>query len=434
MSADAEDEAEAEEAPQGTTGSPVKRKKRAWQKVDTATYYQEWLEANPAPPPKGGRGKSKAGDWRAREGKGAYADGEGGGPRGKGKGGGGGYGGTDEAPPRPEDAAKPLQSSQGDLGGPSGDGFGSLGPTESDPAQPAGDRYSGGKLGPVGGKSKKQGGCKGRDGALASKGVANPLAGPGSPTPGSPRGPSSPSGGCQTGKGFVGGPRGCPGSKGAAKGPRGGLQVGVAGMPLAAMPSYSPYQAAPAPYAGGGGGGYGGSPSGSPVSSQVPYGSNAPGMMAVYAFPGYFLMPGASGATSYSGGAGAAGMCPLPQVPMTHAGRQEVKQKVQTQIEYYFGQDNLIKDTYLRSRMNEEGWVPIILIADFRCVKGLTTDMSIILEAITSSSKLEIDPQGAHVRLRSNWQEWLLSLDRTPMPSHPTDVGASGVPGAAPYS
>jgi len=91
---------------------------------------------------------------------------------------------------------------------------------------------------------------------------------------------------------------------------------------------------------------------------------------------------------------------------------------VQSQIEYYFGQDNLIKDVYLRSKlMNEEGWVQIAAIANFSRIQSMTTDMALIMDAIATSQKLEMDAQGQSVRLNNGWQEWVLAANRGPAPA-----------------
>ncbi|RWW07611.1 hypothetical protein BHE74_00037627 [Ensete ventricosum] len=39
------------------------------------------------------------------------------------------------------------------------------------------------------------------------------------------------------------------------------------------------------------------------------------------------------------------------------------------QIDYYFSSDNLCKDVFLRQKMDEQGWVPISLIAGFNRVR-----------------------------------------------------------------
>lgn len=75
------------------------------------------------------------------------------------------------------------------------------------------------------------------------------------------------------------------------------------------------------------------------------------------------------------------------------------------QIEYYFSDDNLVKDNFLRSQMDEEGWVPITLIAGFRRVQTLTNDIQMILGSLRDSSNVEI--QGDKVRRRNDWRRWI---------------------------
>ncbi|XP_024968862.1 la-related protein 1C-like isoform X2 [Cynara cardunculus var. scolymus] len=79
------------------------------------------------------------------------------------------------------------------------------------------------------------------------------------------------------------------------------------------------------------------------------------------------------------------------------------------QIEYYFSDANLVKDNFLRSNMDEEGWVPIALIAGFRRVQNLTTDVQIILNSLRDSNSVEI--QGDKVRRRTEWRKWVQSAD-----------------------
>jgi la-related protein 1 len=42
-----------------------------------------------------------------------------------------------------------------------------------------------------------------------------------------------------------------------------------------------------------------------------------------------------------------------------------LRKELLEQIDYYFSDDNLCKDTYLRQRMDDQGWVPLSLIAGF---------------------------------------------------------------------
>lgn len=48
--------------------------------------------------------------------------------------------------------------------------------------------------------------------------------------------------------------------------------------------------------------------------------------------------------------------------------------------EYYFSLDNLERDFFLRRKMDQEGFLPIGLIASFHRVQALTTDLSLILQ------------------------------------------------------
>lgn len=112
---------------------------------------------------------------------------------------------------------------------------------------------------------------------------------------------------------------------------------------------------------------------------------------------------------------------PGPPPPST-AERQSLKNQLQAQVEYYFHMDNLLKDVFLRKHMNEEGWVPIQVIAGFRRIISLTTDQSLICDAISQSSKLELDPQNISLRLKHDWHRWILA---------PSAAPAAGLPPAA---
>ncbi|KAF2306297.1 hypothetical protein GH714_016335 [Hevea brasiliensis] len=68
----------------------------------------------------------------------------------------------------------------------------------------------------------------------------------------------------------------------------------------------------------------------------------------------------------------------------------QLHSKIVNQIDYYFSNDNLIKDTFLRQNMDDQGWVSIKLIAGFNKVSHLTDNIQFILEAIRSSSVVEV--------------------------------------------
>lgn len=56
--------------------------------------------------------------------------------------------------------------------------------------------------------------------------------------------------------------------------------------------------------------------------------------------------------------------------------------------EYYFSVDNLERDFFLRRKMDQEGFLPIALIASFHRVQALTTEVSLIIEVRSSAGWL----------------------------------------------
>lgn len=76
------------------------------------------------------------------------------------------------------------------------------------------------------------------------------------------------------------------------------------------------------------------------------------------------------------------------------------------QIEYYFSNENLVKDTYLRSKMDEQGWVSVSLIAGFKKVTALTNNVDVILDVMRHSTIVEV--QDDKIRRRNDWKKWLM--------------------------
>lgn len=70
--------------------------------------------------------------------------------------------------------------------------------------------------------------------------------------------------------------------------------------------------------------------------------------------------------------------------------RNELKKAIRNQIEYYFSEENLVKDFYMRRRMDSKGYVPLTLVAGFHRVQSLTMDFQTVFEAIDESDKLEV--------------------------------------------
>lgn len=86
------------------------------------------------------------------------------------------------------------------------------------------------------------------------------------------------------------------------------------------------------------------------------------------------------------------------------------------QIEYYFSDANLVKDDFLRSKMDEEGWVPIELIADLPGVKKFidsvqVTDAVQLISYFLSSSTL-VEVQDKKLRRQDDWRKWIHTSGR----------------------
>ncbi|KAF8022674.1 hypothetical protein BT93_F0251 [Corymbia citriodora subsp. variegata] len=97
---------------------------------------------------------------------------------------------------------------------------------------------------------------------------------------------------------------------------------------------------------------------------------------------------------------------PPPSSPMfMHLSDPSLPSHIVHQIEYYFSDDNLVKDEFLKAKMDTEGWVPISLIASFRRVMSLTTNIQLILESLRDSMLVEV--QDDKVRRRNEWAKWI---------------------------
>uniref|UniRef100_A0A7N1A2A6 HTH La-type RNA-binding domain-containing protein n=1 Tax=Kalanchoe fedtschenkoi TaxID=63787 RepID=A0A7N1A2A6_KALFE len=112
---------------------------------------------------------------------------------------------------------------------------------------------------------------------------------------------------------------------------------------------------------------------------------------------------------------------PLPlrppplQVPF---GPQIIISNLMKQIDYYFSDDNLVRDVHLRRNMDEQGWVSVTLIAEFQRVKDITAQaknfldendndpLQFILNVMQNSPFVEV--QGDKLRRRNGWEKYIL--------------------------
>ncbi|CAO1444305.1 unnamed protein product [Diamesa hyperborea] len=82
-----------------------------------------------------------------------------------------------------------------------------------------------------------------------------------------------------------------------------------------------------------------------------------------------------------------------------------VKESIKKQIEYYFSENNLNRDFFLRRKMDDEGYLPITLIASFHRVQALSVDLPLVLTAIKESDKLEVF-EDFKVRTKDEPMKW----------------------------
>ncbi|KAG2254424.1 hypothetical protein Bca4012_058010 [Brassica carinata] len=86
--------------------------------------------------------------------------------------------------------------------------------------------------------------------------------------------------------------------------------------------------------------------------------------------------------------------------------RSDLSSRIVSQIEYYFSDENLVRDDYLKSLMDNQGWVDVFFIAEFRRIKAMTDDIDLILRSMGSSTTVEV--QVFRLRKRHGWERWIL--------------------------
>ncbi|CAG9821472.1 unnamed protein product [Phaedon cochleariae] len=78
----------------------------------------------------------------------------------------------------------------------------------------------------------------------------------------------------------------------------------------------------------------------------------------------------------------------------------ELADKINQQVEFYFSDANITKDAFLLKHVkrNKEGYVSLKLISSFKRVKHLTKDWRVVAHALARSDKLEINEAGTKLR------------------------------------
>lgn len=120
------------------------------------------------------------------------------------------------------------------------------------------------------------------------------------------------------------------------------------------------------------------------------------GVAPIPGAPG-FAPPGAiPGTPSASASASASAPPPPPISP-----QQNPSEALRYQLEYYFSDENLFKDFFLRQNMDFEGWVPLDLILSFKRVKIITQQGGVdVGQVLGQCGNLEVSEDGHKVRAR----------------------------------
>ncbi len=87
----------------------------------------------------------------------------------------------------------------------------------------------------------------------------------------------------------------------------------------------------------------------------------------------------------------------------THTTRNHVA----AQLAYYFSPTNLAQDAFLRRAMDpRSGYLPIELLATFKRLRAITTDLELIVDVLKADPNLQVHENSVRKR---DWQMWVLA-------------------------
>ncbi|KAH3834303.1 la-related protein 6-like [Dreissena polymorpha] len=86
----------------------------------------------------------------------------------------------------------------------------------------------------------------------------------------------------------------------------------------------------------------------------------------------------------------------------------ELRDKIINQVEFYFSDENILKDAFLLKhvRRNKMGYVSIKLVTSFKKMKSLTKDYRVVAYSLRQSDKLEVNEEGRKVRRKNPLPEY----------------------------
>lgn len=106
-----------------------------------------------------------------------------------------------------------------------------------------------------------------------------------------------------------------------------------------------------------------------------------------------------------------------------------VHEALKKQIEYYFSDPNLEKDSFLKAQMDAQGFVPFDVIATFPRIRSMSSQtIEYVRLACADSEDVDFVIADGHkelVRCRKNWQRWVLEGDAKGQTDQPRNAGPS---------
>eukprot|EP00124_Ichthyophonus_hoferi_P003797 Ihof_evm1s355 gene=Ihof_evmTU1s355 len=94
--------------------------------------------------------------------------------------------------------------------------------------------------------------------------------------------------------------------------------------------------------------------------------------------------------------------------PSTEGHSEALKDQLKKQIEYYFSDENLTSDLYLRQQMTDQGFIPVAFVAGFNRVRIMTNDLEMVVESLKDSEKVQLSPDLFFMRRKTDWKHWLV--------------------------
>ena len=104
-------------------------------------------------------------------------------------------------------------------------------------------------------------------------------------------------------------------------------------------------------------------------------------------------------------------------VANTVENRQQYAAMAVQLLEYYFSDDSLSCDTFVRSYLDTEGYIPIGFVCNFPDIVAIGAYYEDIIAQLRQSERFEIDEENETIRVKG-WEKWLM----------PNGEGGFGVP------